>query len=761
MTVTSAAIAGSGGTCESTTGATAGDANATIDISTNCGISAMAETNDVSASNFPHGGNIDSGTGNAGDGSFGSGTCDVTSTGPAGDGSANAAAFVSASNGGSVLSGATGNGGYGGGGSASVSVSNSSSDGVSANVDCGGGNGGQGEGSGNSGGNGGGGGIAVGGVSASSSGGGDVLIIANVFGGNGGFGDTGATGGEGGSVLVNNAVTGSTSGSLNVEQSAYGGDGGGSNGGLPGGGGFATSSLTLSQNGVSSLTIQSLAEGGAGGSIENADDNAGQGEAAVAFGSGTTNNDVDVIARANNLTNGGGHLDNIFGVYTGDGGSIQSGTTVNGGNGASATATATADSTGTVSGSSAATAQSISFGGDGGSVGGGASGDGGNAASANSTSTASSSGPDAVSASANAVGGNGGSGAGAGNFSGTGGNASASATVNSSSTTSVSTASANATGGPSSAPTSSATVGAGGSASASATANGVTVLQNVNPGSNGAGGVAIATTTWSAAGGATVSVGVNNVNGGAVTVTGPSALIDGITGPGTLTVGNGSSPTLLKLFPSSGGSSESSLTIQTNSTLDIANNHFYIDYGTSSDPVSTIVGYLRSGFNNGNWNGTGIISADAQTPTKGLKYGVGWADGADGVVSGLSSGQIELKYTLLGDANLDGTVNGSDFSILAANFGKGVTNWDQGNFLYSSSVNGSDFSALAANFGQGDSGADVAVSSADVAALDAFAVANGLPLPTIGVVPEPASLATGVGLLLGLVARRKRRVSRR
>jgi len=56
-------------------------------------------------------------------------------------------------------------------------------------------------------------------------------------------------------------------------------------------------------------------------------------------------------------------------------------------------------------------------------------------------------------------------------------------------------------------------------------------------------------------------------------------------------------------------------------------------------------------------------------------------------------------------------------------------------------VNGSDFSALAANFGQGDSGADIAVSAADVAALDSFAGANNLPIPVGGAVPEPASIA--------------------
>jgi autotransporter-associated beta strand protein len=211
----------------------------------------------------------------------------------------------------------------------------------------------------------------------------------------------------------------------------------------------------------------------------------------------------------------------------------------------------------------------------------------------------------------------------------------------------------------------------------------------------------------------------------------------------------------LQLAPNVGLAQMTSLSISGSGMLDVNNNEVILSY-TGASPVTTIAGYLASGFNNGNWNGPGIMSTAAQSLTNGLHYGLGYADGADGVVAGLSSGQIEIKYTLLGDANLDGVVNGSDFSILAANFGTGATNWDQGNFLYGSSVNGSDFSALAANFGQGDSGAATRISASDLTALDAFALANGLPLP---ILPEPASLGLVSLCGLALNVRRRRRGS--
>jgi hypothetical protein len=60
---------------------------------------------------------------------------------------------------------------------------------------------------------------------------------------------------------------------------------------------------------------------------------------------------------------------------------------------------------------------------------------------------------------------------------------------------------------------------------------------------------------------------------------------------------------------------------------------------------------------------------------------------------------------------------------------------------------------LAANFNQGVSGT---ASAGDIAALDAFAAANGLSLPTFANVPEPASTAIMVMTGLGILRRRRR-----
>jgi hypothetical protein len=156
----------------------------------------------------------------------------------------------------------------------------------------------------------------------------------------------------------------------------------------------------------------------------------------------------------------------------------------------------------------------------------------------------------------------------------------------------------------------------------------------------------------------------------------------------TLTAASRSNMTLLQL---------NSLSISSGGTLNLGGNEMIINYGAGSDPISTIKGYLTSGYNNGAWTGIGIDSSAAAANSA---YALGYADGADGVVAGLASGEIEVLYTLYGDANLDGIVNSVDFAILSNNFNKQVSGWDQGDFNYDGVDNGADFTLLAANFGK-------------------------------------------------------------
>jgi autotransporter-associated beta strand protein len=193
-----------------------------------------------------------------------------------------------------------------------------------------------------------------------------------------------------------------------------------------------------------------------------------------------------------------------------------------------------------------------------------------------------------------------------------------------------------------------------------------------------------------------------------------------------------------------------SLAINGSGVFDVANNHFILSYapGTQAAADAAIRAYLISGSAGGRWNGPGIDSSAAAAANS--AYALGYADGADGIVSGLVSGQIEVKYTLVGDINLDGIVNATDFGIFAAHFGKDVTGWDQGDINYDGVVNGADFGLLASNFGKTASGASIALPSSQWAALDAFAVAYGL----LADVPEPTSSAS---LFLGAIILRRRR----
>jgi hypothetical protein len=149
----------------------------------------------------------------------------------------------------------------------------------------------------------------------------------------------------------------------------------------------------------------------------------------------------------------------------------------------------------------------------------------------------------------------------------------------------------------------------------------------------------------------------------------------------------------------------SSLSIAGTGRFDVTDNAVIVDY-TGASPLAAIRAALASGYAAGAWNGAGINSSTAAaTP----QHAVGYAE-ASAIFSAfpatfgghsVDNTAVVLRYTRAGDANLDGTVNLSDFNRLASSFGAGSL-WSEGNFNYDSNVNLSDFNLLASTFGQSD-----------------------------------------------------------
>jgi hypothetical protein len=132
-------------------------------------------------------------------------------------------------------------------------------------------------------------------------------------------------------------------------------------------------------------------------------------------------------------------------------------------------------------------------------------------------------------------------------------------------------------------------------------------------------------------------------------------------------------------------------------TLDVGRSTVFVSY-SSADPIAAIQSYLKNGYNSGAWNGaptasTGVITSLAASANPNHTTAIGYADFADGQGINTVSNTIELKYTLYGDANLDGQVNSTDLQILLFSLNRAGA-WDQGDFNYDAQVNSADLQAL-------------------------------------------------------------------
>ncbi len=283
-----------------------------------------------------------------------------------------------------------------------------------------------------------------------------------------------------------------------------------------------------------------------------------------------------------------------------------------------------------------------------------------------------------------------------------------------------------------------------------------------------AGSVNVSTTagaTLNAAG--PVNAGLSKLtvlnSGGAVNI-GPNTGTSGLSAVTLASLEIGSDPTSVVTVNSS--------TLQANRTvlvlaglafdsttvgqLDLKNNDMIIHGST----LAAVEPLLASGFNQsagGYWNGPGIISSTAASDAT-FRTTLGMIQDINGLGSAIYAtfdGQavtktdILVKYTYYGDANLDGRVDGSDYTLIDHGFQSHLIGWYNGDFNYDGVVDGSDYTLIDNAFNT--QGANIAAQFANPDSL----------IAGVGVtssVPEPAALGLiGVGMA-GLLRRRRRSV---
>jgi autotransporter-associated beta strand protein len=243
--------------------------------------------------------------------------------------------------------------------------------------------------------------------------------------------------------------------------------------------------------------------------------------------------------------------------------------------------------------------------------------------------------------------------------------------------------------------------------------------------------------------------GGTTVSGGTLVLASSSALPTG----NALTVGTAGT---LQIARSTGNVSYLATAGSLNNTgvVDISNNA--IDIQNASANIGTITAQIAAAYNGGAWNGNvagGVITSSAAASDTTHLTAVGIATGfgsfnAQGTTVSVNPQDVLIKYTYYGDTNLDGRVDGSDYSRIDNGVLQGLTGWQNGDFNYDGVINGSDYTLIDNAFNT--QGAQL---SAEVASATSQIAGAGVT----SAVPEPASLGLFALGAAGLLGRRGRR----
>ena len=198
-----------------------------------------------------------------------------------------------------------------------------------------------------------------------------------------------------------------------------------------------------------------------------------------------------------------------------------------------------------------------------------------------------------------------------------------------------------------------------------------------------------------------LSVGNADMNNSTLTITGPGNISSELSNAGNINISPGALLEITGALTNTG-------------SINIAGGTLQLDQGIAN---GTVIAQLSSGSNGGLWNGVGIVSSLAAADPH-HATAVGYA----------STGSVyTLRYTWLGDANLDGVVNSADLAMISS----AGTTWSGGVFNYDGIVNADDYALFM--LGSAESG------NANISTT----------------LPEPGGWLLGIGWTI--LARRKKR----
>ncbi len=259
--------------------------------------------------------------------------------------------------------------------------------------------------------------------------------------------------------------------------------------------------------------------------------------------------------------------------------------------------------------------------------------------------------------------------------------------------------------------------------------------------------------------------GSNTYNGGTFVSAGELVLASASAFPGNTSL-NVSGGSLAQLANHGGGSTYVPVVslLSNNGTIDLTNNalvihNLHTSSGNVNGPAAAAVIFtqIQNAYNNGAWNGTnsssGVITSTQAANDSTHLTAVGYVTGASGsfenVSGGVTSSDVLVKYTYYGDATLDGTVDGSDYSRIDNGYLAGASGWFNGDFNYDGQIDGSDYTLIDNAFNT--QGANIASEIANPSAVATAQIAG------TSAVPEPTTLGVlGLGAI-GLLGRRRRR----